>query len=139
MCVSAADRAEPVAEDTSSVPEAFVLRVESLVPGDTVEFECAVAFGGKEGTFRSIKDKTPFELRLETDTLNALVHVTTEGALLVVTLVAAQGGQFIEVLSANCATIVLGENLVSADPRFIRCMGSPPGDSGSQPIGQRSN
>ena len=120
VLIWAAGEGEALSAQEPEEITALVLRVDSEVPGEPVEFECALAFRGEDESFRFVQDKTPFELRLETDALNAIINAVPEDATVVVTLTTVRGDEYKEVLSANAGTVILGENLLDTVSRFIR-------------------
>lgn len=100
----AGDSESTQASDVNEV--AYVLRIDSLTPGEPVEFEGAVALLRGDTGFQNLDDKTPFEARLEADALSLIVHAISDDAALSVQVMRVEGAESHEVCSATGRTIV---------------------------------
>ena len=85
---------------------AYVLRIDSLTPGEPVDFEGAVALLRGDAGFQELDSKTPFEVRLEADALSLIVHATADAAALSVRIMRIEGAESQDVCSATGRTIV---------------------------------
>ena len=103
--VALAQDAESTVADSSN-GTAYVLRIDSMTPGEPVEFEGAVALLRGDTGFQKLDDKTPFEARLEADALSLIVHATTDGAALWIRIMRIEAAESQEVCSATGSTIV---------------------------------
>jgi len=100
-----AQDAESTVADSSN-ETAYVLRIDSLTPGEPVKFEGAVALLRGDTGFQKLDDKTPFETRLEADALSLIVHAMSDDAALSVRVMRVDGAESREVCSATGRTII---------------------------------
>ena len=110
----------------SNQAKTLVLRVSSVDSEQRVRFEGAVVAMDTSAPYRSLKGATPYEIRVTTTGLHALLHSRSEQELLKVEVfeVGAQGEQRVSWIAGSAIVV---EQDYQGKRSMVKSVGSPEG------------